>query len=119
VGRVDLPLLAALPVDLPRSASQPEWAAAVAGMGDLLVPAGEAVPGSLHGLQEDRRVRTVAKGPEVGQVVRGRIAGDDPRQLPLKPTVPDQLAISPQQTCRWKEQVPERSHARRVQPGQA
>jgi len=38
-------------------------------MGDLLVPANEAVLGPLHGLQEDRRVRPVAARPEVGQVV--------------------------------------------------
>jgi hypothetical protein len=30
-----------------------------------------------------------------------------------------QFSISPQATSRWKEQVPVRSHARRVHPGQA
>ena len=54
-------------------APQPDRTAAVAGMGYLLLPGREAVPGPLHRLQEDRRVGTVTEGPEVRQAVGPRV----------------------------------------------
>jgi hypothetical protein len=57
-------------------------------MGDLLVPADEAVPSPLDGLQEDRRVRPVAERPEVGQVVGAGIAGRHIGQSPFRAAMP-------------------------------
>ena len=83
LGAVDRPSLTRFSVDLLDLAPQANGAAAVAGVLHLLVPTLEAVAGPLHRLQEDRRIRAITQGPEVGQVVGAGIASSHPRQGPL------------------------------------
>jgi len=84
LGAVDGPNLTRLPFDLLDLAPQPDRTAAVAGMDDLLLPALEVVPGPLPWLPGGSRIRTVAQGPEVEQVVGTRITGGHARQAPLQ-----------------------------------
>jgi hypothetical protein len=44
----------------------------------LLVPALEAVPGPLHGLQEDRRIVPVAQHPEIRRAIGAQILSGPP-----------------------------------------
>src|SRR6266581_7467936 len=83
LGRVDAPHLPRGPVHLLDSSPDANRTAAVAGVLDLLAPAPEAVPRPLERLQQDRRVRPVAQGPEVRQVIRARVLGSHPRQPSL------------------------------------
>ncbi len=50
---------------------------------------------------------------------KGRAAAHPAEPKQAQEPIRDQSPIKPQQTCRWNEQAPDRSQARRVQPGQA
>ena len=140
LGRVDTPDFPRRPVHLLDSSPDANRTAAVAGVLDLLAPAAEAVSRPLERLQEDRRVGTVAQGPEVRQVIRARVLRSHPPAalaprfsvlqtchysfecslgVPGQRDGSGQFSISPQATNQWKEQVPLRSQARQGQPGQA